>query len=192
MRFAEKCSMQAFLLLLILPVWLGPALAQTGGRLLVGARPAALGEAFVAVADDGNAAYWNPAGLTTLRKQEFNSMWADLFGLDGVKNMYLSYALPLTKRYSVGVDWLHLGFGDDEFSFKQNRYGLSSGYRFFDWFAVGGNLKRFTMETALDGQSILDASGLGFDLGLLIRPLPDLRLGLMAQDVGNTSMNVTS
>ncbi len=36
--------------------------AQARNQVFTGARPLALGEAFVAVADDGNAIYWNPAG----------------------------------------------------------------------------------------------------------------------------------
>src|SRR5512139_2367182 len=32
-------------------------------RIAAGARPAGMGEAFVAIADDATATYWNPAGL---------------------------------------------------------------------------------------------------------------------------------
>ena len=37
-----------------------------------GARAAGMGNAFIAVADDGTAASWNPAGLSQLRKPEFS------------------------------------------------------------------------------------------------------------------------
>ena len=37
-----------------------------GARACVGARPLAMGGAFVAVADDVNATYWNPAGLSQI------------------------------------------------------------------------------------------------------------------------------
>ena len=33
----------------------------------LGARPLGMGGAFVAVANDGNAGYWNPAGLSQLQ-----------------------------------------------------------------------------------------------------------------------------
>ena len=51
------CSICVFILLT------GPASAQTFES--VGARAMGMGGAFVAVADDATAAYWNPAGLTT-------------------------------------------------------------------------------------------------------------------------------
>ena len=39
--------------------------------LQIGARPLGMGGAFVAIADDINAVYWNPAGLTQLTSAQF-------------------------------------------------------------------------------------------------------------------------
>ena len=44
-------------LLILLPLFALSALAQPGGQLDVGARPAVLGASYVATADDGYAAY---------------------------------------------------------------------------------------------------------------------------------------
>jgi long-subunit fatty acid transport protein len=58
--------------------WCGPAGAQTdvwvhrGGS---GARAAGMGDAFIAVSDDGTAASWNPAGLAQLRQPEFSLVY---------------------------------------------------------------------------------------------------------------------
>jgi long-chain fatty acid transport protein len=40
-----------------------------------GARAAGMGNAFIAVSDDGTAASWNPAGLSQLRKPEFSLVY---------------------------------------------------------------------------------------------------------------------
>ena len=40
-------------------------------KVAQGARPAAMGDAFAAVADDINAVYWNPAGLTQISRVEY-------------------------------------------------------------------------------------------------------------------------
>jgi long-subunit fatty acid transport protein len=40
-----------------------------------GARAAGMGNAFIAVSDDGTAASWNPAGLSQLRKPEFSVVY---------------------------------------------------------------------------------------------------------------------
>jgi long-subunit fatty acid transport protein len=57
----------------------GPAHAQIAASLNrsgSGARAAGMGNAFVAVSDDGTAASWNPAGLAQLRKPEFSLVFA--------------------------------------------------------------------------------------------------------------------
>ena len=47
-------------------------------RLGVGARPLGLGNAFVAIAGDASATYWNPAGLTKLKRIELEVMYGYL------------------------------------------------------------------------------------------------------------------
>lgn len=42
-----------------------------------GARAAGMGNAFIAISDDGTAASWNPAGLSQLRRPEFSLVHAD-------------------------------------------------------------------------------------------------------------------
>src|SRR5574339_20966 len=54
------------------------ARAQTGlslNRAGSGARAAGMGDAFIAVSDDGTAASWNPAGLAQLRQPEFSLVY---------------------------------------------------------------------------------------------------------------------
>ncbi len=61
-----------------------------------GARANAMGEAFVAVADDSSAIYWNPAGLTQLDSDELSTGVSDRY--DGLaKVAELNYARRSTK-----------------------------------------------------------------------------------------------
>lgn len=60
-----------------------------------GARPRALGNAFVAIADDANAVFWNPSGITTLERIEITGMHSSLFF--GTKYDYVSVAFPFGK-----------------------------------------------------------------------------------------------
>ncbi|MBI2505116.1 MAG: PorV/PorQ family protein [Candidatus Latescibacteria bacterium] len=167
-----------------------PAWSQTSGQIAIGARPAALGESFVAIADDGYAAYWNPAGLSSLRTQELNSAWADLFGT-GSEATYLSYAFPFTDRFVAATDYLHLGFGDEELRFAQNRLGFSAGFRLMNRLSAGISAKWFQLDAGLEGVGnpagfSSTGTGWGFDLGLLLNPRAGLRIGVVAQDVGTT------
>src|SRR5437867_8327076 len=64
-------------------------------RIGVGARATALGESFVAVANDPSAIYWNPAGLASLQRQELllsHVDWPADIHFD-----HLSYVMPVRK-----------------------------------------------------------------------------------------------
>jgi hypothetical protein len=170
-------------------------IGQSRNQIFVGARPLGLGEAYTAVADDGNSVYWNPAGMPTLRRLEFNSMYADLYGIQGLKNFYLSFVLPLTPRYYLGASWNHFGFDDDELEYYTNKANLSFGAKAFGNLYLGANLKYLDTDARLDGFSEGKANGIGFDLGALYAHplkktgfLKQINLGLMAHDVGGTGI----
>jgi hypothetical protein len=168
----------------------GVLCAQRANQQAVGARPAAMGEAFVAVADDGHATYWNPAGLPALQSQEIHTATADLFGT-GFKSNYLSYALPFSDRYAAGLDWLRLGFGDEELRFAQNRIGFSSGLKIHQRLSLGASAKWVDIDAGLEGLASPTGfssrgNGWGLDLGLLVVPLPGFTLGAVVQDLGGT------
>lgn len=166
--------------------------AQTITQPTIGARPAALGATYIALADDGYAAYWNPAGLPALRHHEFNTMRADLFGT-GFLTSYLSYALPFTDRYGIAVDWVNQGFDDDELTYSQNRVGFATGARLTDWLSVGGSAKWHRFDAGLDGLGnpigfSSEGTGWGFDAGVLLAPLPGVKVGVVAQDITGTEI----
>jgi long-subunit fatty acid transport protein len=77
--FARPRAAAAVVLLAVLLAGAVPAHAQISvslNRSGSGARAAGMGNAFVAVSDDGTAASWNPAGLAQLRKPEFSLVYA--------------------------------------------------------------------------------------------------------------------
>ncbi|HET6897417.1 MAG TPA: hypothetical protein VFK70_03675, partial [Vicinamibacteria bacterium] len=76
-----------------------------------GARAAGMGDAFVAVSDDGTAASWNPAGLAQLRQPEFSFVYAfsdqglELSGLRSPDDQSLyAYRFPISGN-SSSVDF---------------------------------------------------------------------------------------
>jgi hypothetical protein len=70
-----------------------------------GARALGLGSAFVAVADDASAAFWNPAGLLNVPHRQVLAMHSERFG-NLVDRDYASYVQPL----SGGGDWSNGAF----------------------------------------------------------------------------------
>lgn len=81
-------------------------------RIGVGARSLGMGSAFVGLADDGTAAYWNPAGLATLGEREATLMHAEQFG-SIVQYDFLSYVMPVGSpgkpRQAIGLSLVRLG-----------------------------------------------------------------------------------
>ena len=86
----------------------------------VGARALGMGSAFVAIADDATATYWNPAGLTKVRKHSFSAMYSDTFSTgDGswlsrglVAYNFLNYVYQIEDIGSLGLSWIRLGVDD--------------------------------------------------------------------------------
>jgi tetratricopeptide (TPR) repeat protein len=162
--------------------------AQMRDQYFVGARPLALGETFVAIADDGNAIHWNPAGLPYIDHYELNSMFADLFNT-GIKNNYASLFVPLTEKFAAGIDWFNLGFKDDDLDFSHNAFTLATGYRLRKNVTLGANLKYLTGDASAYGQSLgASLHGWGVDFGVLLSPMPRLQLGAMLHDATNTKV----
>ena len=182
----------AFLAVLLLA---GAAFAATPKQMSVGARAISMGGAFVAVASDATAVHWNPAAIAWLQRQELTFTYADRFGLS-IDNSYLGYTLPLRDNHALGLDWLYHGFDDSELGFRQHKVDFAYGYRngiqrlrpYLGNTAVGLSAKYLSQGTDLDGRSLMNASGWGFDLGILA-PLPyGLRFGFTAQDLGGTAL----
>lgn len=86
----------------------------------VGARALGMGSAFVAIADDVTATYWNPAGLTKVKKNGFSTMYSDTFrtGEGGffsqglVSYNFVNYIHQIEGIGSLGISWIRQGIDD--------------------------------------------------------------------------------
>jgi hypothetical protein len=77
----------------------------------VGARALGMGGAYVGLAQDVSAGYWNPSGLTGLNYPEIAYMHAERF--NGVVSFdYGSVAFPLSSRSTVGLSFFRSGVND--------------------------------------------------------------------------------
>ncbi|MFQ5631716.1 MAG: hypothetical protein ACE5I1_23335, partial [bacterium] len=171
------------------------AFAQSREQIFVGARPLGLGETFVAIADDGNAVYWNPAGLPNVKQLEFNSMYANLYNIKGLKNGYVSLVLPVTSRLFLGGSFFDLGFDDGELDFSHTTVNLSAGARLLDNFFLGANFKFIDTNASLDGDAAGGADGIGIDAGALYsmplknKWLENITFGVMVYDLSGTEVS---
>jgi len=93
-----------------LPLFAEDASGQAGAYLKmgVGARALGMGGAFTAVADDGTAAFWNPAGLVQLDKKSISTMHTVL-KLDRTYN-FINFVSPIKNRNAAwGINYTRFG-----------------------------------------------------------------------------------
>jgi len=153
-----------------------------------GARSLAMGGAYVALADDASAPYWNPAALMQIEEHQFLSMYAPFF--EQTSYNFLSYVHPLRKLGSIGISdvLLHSGgyeevdkelgpIGTNKSIFK-NAIIISYANRIHRKISLGASLK-------LIHERVMKYSGnsQGIDLGILYEPLDELDIGLTLQNV---------
>lgn len=170
-------------------------------KLGAGARSTGLGEAVTGVADDVNAIYYNTAGLSTLKKNEFIGMRADLF--KDLQYNFFAFAYPTKKvgTFAIGLTSLNVGEieqrgyqdsdkPDSTFSSNDTAYTLAYGMKLSvmglpnkeedGGLHLGVGMK--AIRQTLAGES---ANSVGFDLGSLyeFNSLP-LSLGVSVQNMG--------
>lgn len=163
----------------------------------VGARALGMGGAFVALANDASAMYWNPSGLAQLTGKE--AMFTHAEWVADLKFNYGGVALPLGEVGTVGVNFSSLSMDEMErttedfpegtgttFSAGSYAIGVTFARNLTDWFAIGANAKFIT-------EKIWNSSANGFalDLGTLFTtPFPGLKFGAGISNFG-TKMHMT-
>jgi len=168
--------------------------ASVGARitddLQLGARPQAMGGAFIAVADDINAGYWNPAGIPQLDKQALGLMHSNPFGVGEVQLNYLSYVHPtalgflnggLSLSYTKQSARLAQGEAEETVDMDENTYILSLGSQLPGGsLSLGANLKALTVAETDEG---ITRAGTAFDVGVLYQATEDVTVGLMLRNL---------
>jgi hypothetical protein len=171
-------------------------IGKVGGsefKLGLGARPVAMGEAFVALADDLNSTAWNPAGLSQV--QGINAGFMHNLYLQDTSLEYLAYAQNLFAGAGIGVNVTYLNYGSldkyDEVNglpvsagtFTPTVFTGSVGYgqRLLKELAVGATVK-FISQTIDTEHYTAVAVDLG---GLYKTAITGLQLGLAVQNLGS-------
>jgi len=155
-------------------------------KLPVGARAAAMGEAYSAVTKDADALYWNPAALASLSGRSFSFSHATLFG--ELKHDCLAYAQPLGKgAVGAGVQYLSAGkvMETDDLGFetggvmRPRDMAVSLGYAR----SIGGAELGLSLKY-IDSRLAGSASAFAADIGALVRVSARLKLAFAAQNLG--------
>lgn len=186
----KKLSFLVFLALLFVHVFELRAQTATGYdflRTLVGARPSAMGGAFVSVKGDIHNIYYNPAGLATVSKKQGTASYLNHI-LD-FQSGFLAYAQPISSGTgAVALNFYDFGNfdGRDDNNQPTGEFGasglvLSVGYsrevaRNFS-LGASGKFIRFHIDEftetalALDAGVIFSIPDKAFNIGASVRNL---------------------
>ena len=157
-------------------------------RTGVGARAAGMGNAFVAVAGDASAGFFNPAGLTRIESWGFSSMLSADMAYDRNFN-YLALAGSFDWG-SVGGSWINAGIKDVSLSDGTNEDYMDN--YFIVSYANATKRFRWGLNFVIANNKVAEATGVGGDLGVQWDFHPEATLGLMAQSLGlKVGENVT-
>ncbi len=181
----------------------GQRIAKYGADFLaggVGARALAMGGAYISVADDVYAGFWNPAGLHHVTSSEASYMHSERFS--GIVSFdYAGYAVPFSEKSVIGVTLIRSGVNDikntlDAWDTERNQpipdpesaittfsaadYALIVGYgkRINDRLSIGVSSKIIRRSIG----DFAKAWGYSMDVGLQYRS-GDWAFGLNAQDI---------
>ena len=197
------CTLALSVLLVVAAAGVADAANKYAGEFLthgVGARALGMGSAFVAVADDVTAGYWNPAGVVDVNGRSVQLMHSETFG-DVVNYDTGAYVHPLNADAALAVTVVRLAVDDIPFTdfesdeeriyYDASRISWESdsesaalvtyARRPSDRLRLGGSLK--LIQKLIGNYSCY---GLGFDLGAMYDLTPSTTLGLNVQDATTT------
>lgn len=160
-----------------------------------GARSLAMGKAFLAVADDASATYWNPAALVQMDRKEVQGLHAALWA--DTSYDFLSYVHPTSKWGTLGISYTRLysdNFAVVEFNWNtleldvvrtfadvQQAFTLCYGRKVLENLSIGVSSKLITrsLDSSNDFHFSLDTY---LFMDKVVKALP-LRLGLGIQNL---------
>ena len=156
-----------------------------------GARATSMGSAFVAVADDRSAFYWNPAGLAKI--DGAGVVFDHTNWIADIAYNYVAASYNLGNMGSIGFSFISSSYGDMKvttvdapegtgqiFTARDVAFSLGYAINLTDNFSIGFNPKVIY-------QSIWEDNAMGFamDLGVLYRtPFDGIMLGMSISNFG--------
>ncbi len=166
-----------------------------------GSRAIAMGESYVAVADDATASYFNPAALVGQSKKKLHlshTKWLPKLA-DDLSYEFLAYSQPVEGwgNFGFNVALLNLGEqirtderGNQQGTFRSYDVAVSVAYgaHIGDNTSAGIGLKFIRSNLADAGAGIERGRGVGnsfaADLGFLWKPAPSLSFGAALRNLG--------
>jgi tetratricopeptide (TPR) repeat protein len=152
-----------------------------------GARPAAMGNAFTAVADDASAIYYNPAGLSFIKAQELSLLYYQLY--EGALYSSAAYAQTLLDFGTLGAAFYLYSAGAIEGYDSDDKQ--TGDFDFWEYKAVVSYAANIGKDLRLGAAiNVINSAmgegssmGIGADAGVMYEPFDILRLGFTVRNL---------
>ena len=168
-------------------------------KITPGARSVAMGGAFTSIADDASAVFYNPAGMTRVKKIDF--LFSHTNWISDINHEYIALVVPGGLMGTFGISACFVSMGEIQtttiddintvmredngeglpsYSSSDLSLGLSYAYRFTDKFSAG-----ITAKYASEKISGMNAGALAFDVGTYyMTGFRSLRVGMAIVNFG--------
>ena len=169
---------------------------QSGGFLRMGitARSIAMGGGFTAELDQSFSTFHNPAWAAFLIHRQLGSSYTNLT-MDR-RLAATSFATSLPPTAGVGVAWIFAGVNDIQGRYStgmksskmqtgENALMITFAQRIVPWISIGANFKLLRYDLPITESDQISGSGIGFDIGLLIKAGTYSTFGIMVQDLSS-------
>ena len=169
---------------------------QSGGFLRMGvtARSIAMGGGFTAELDRSFSTFHNPAWAAFLINRQLGSSYTNLT-MDR-RLAATSFATSLPPTAGVGVAWVFAGVNDIQGRYStgmksskmqtgENALMITFAQRVVPWISIGANFKLLRYDLPITESDQISGSGIGFDIGLLIKAGTYSTFGIMVQDLSS-------
>jgi hypothetical protein len=160
-------------------------------KIGVGARPMAMGGAYVGLSDDVYSLYWNPAGISKLQKFSLGGTYTRWFA--DITHHFWGLVLPVNQNIAVGVYGVFLNMDPIQVTTIDRPHGTGEFFEASD-LAIGFSFAARPVDFLSIGvsgkfiqQSIYNesASALAFDIGSLLDiPFKGMKLGMNFSNLG--------
>ena len=169
---------------------------QSGGFLRMGvtARSIAMGGGFTAELDRSFATFHNPAWAAFLIHRQLGSSYTNLT-MDR-RLAATSFATSIPPTAGIGVAWVFAGVNDIQGRYStgmksskmqtgENALMITFAQRIVPWVSIGANFKLLRYDLPITESDQISGSGIGFDIGLLIKAGTYSTFGIMVQDLSS-------
>ena len=157
-------------------------------QLGLGARALGMGGAFVGVADDATAGFWNPAGLVQIEIRTIGAFFRKM-ALDR-RLSYVTYCQPIRNEATISIGWVNAGVSDvvgrnengeitDEIENYENAIDLFFARKIINELSAGVRLGYIQYNLANT-----NAYGVGFGFSVFGKPTHELRVGAAVENLG--------